>query len=74
MKQFLNTLTEKFFTLSVGTILLAIIIVSMQIALNFGQSIPQKTISMGWIMVSIWVSLLCVLSIFHISKNTENNE
>jgi TRAP-type C4-dicarboxylate transport system permease small subunit len=74
MKQFFNIVMEKFFALLVGTILLAIIVVGMQIAVNFGSTISQATISMGWMMVAIWMGLITMLCLVQLNKNSENNE
>lgn len=74
MKQFFNIVMEKYFALLVGTIVLAIIVVGMQIAVNFGSLISQSTISMGWMMVAIWMGLITMLCIVQLNKNSENNE
>lgn len=74
MKQFFNIIMEKLFGLSVGTILLAITVVGMQIAVNFGIMISKSTISMGWTMVAVWLALITILCLFQINKNPENNE
>lgn len=74
MKQFFNIIMEKLFGLSVGTILLAITVLGMQIAVNFGSMISKSTISMGWTMVAVWLGLITILCLVQINKNPENNE
>lgn len=73
MKQFFNIIMEKFFSILAGTIILSIVVISLQISINFGNTIAQSTISMGWVMVAIWMGLITMLSFAQINKNSENN-
>lgn len=73
MKNFFNTLLNNFFGMLAGTMCLAILLMVMQIFGNFGAHINPKTLSIGWMMVFLWLGIILGMTLFQYRNNQKED-